>query len=91
MTWSAPSDRTSSTLRLLHTPVTSAPSDVAVCTAIVPTPPEAPLMRTRAPGPTPPTSRMAISAVSPVMTDAAASSKLSPAGLGTSWDAGAIV
>src|SRR5712691_2459280 len=47
MTWSAPSDRTSSTLRVPHTPVTSAPSNLAIWTAMVPTPPEAPLIRTR--------------------------------------------
>src|ERR687897_1406427 len=91
MTWSAPSARTSSTLRVLPTPVTSAPSALAICTANVPTPPDAPLISTRVPGPTLPTSRMAISAVTPDMTDAAASSKLSLPGFSMSWDAGATV
>ena len=31
-----------STFRVLHTPVTSAPNDLAICTANVPTPPDAP-------------------------------------------------
>src|SRR5680860_394921 len=57
MTWSAPSERTSSTLRALHTPVTSAPRVLAICTANVPTPPDAPLINTAWPGCTSPTSR----------------------------------
>ncbi len=76
---------------MLHTPVTSAPSARAICTASVPTPPDAPLIRTRVPGPALPTSRMAISAVRPDMTDAAASSKVSPRGFLMSWDAGTTV
>src|SRR6266699_2599101 len=72
MTWSAPSDRTSSTWPAPHTPVTSAPSALAIWTAMVPTPPEAPLIRTRVPAPTCATSRMATRAASPVMTDVAA-------------------
>ena len=43
----APIERTSSTLRVLHTPVTSAPSAAAIWTAYVPTPPPAPLTSTR--------------------------------------------
>src|SRR6266542_2339889 len=39
MTRSAPIDRTISTFLVLHTPVTSAPNDLAICTANVPTPP----------------------------------------------------
>ena len=46
MTWSAPIERTRSTFLVLHTPVTSAPSALAICTANVPTPPDAPLIRT---------------------------------------------
>ena len=71
-----------------HTPVTSAPSTLAIWTAMVPTPPEAPLIRTRVPAPTCATSRMATSAASPVITDAAASVNVSPAGFLTSWAAG---
>src|SRR5207247_11299157 len=56
---------------------------------MVPTPPDAPLTRTRLPAPTCPTSRMAISAVRPVMTDAAAQVKLTAAGFLTTWDPGA--
>src|SRR5918994_5453411 len=89
MTWSAPSDLTSSRFGVLPTPVTSAPSARAICTANVPTPPDAPLIRTRVPGPALPTSRMAISAVRPDMTDAAASSKVRLTGFTMSWDAGA--
>ena len=43
-------ERTSSTLRVLQTPVTTAPKCFANCTAKVPTPPAAPLMRTVWPG-----------------------------------------
>ena len=50
MTWSAPSERISSTLRMRHTPVTSAPRVLAICTANVPTPPDAPLISTAWPG-----------------------------------------
>jgi hypothetical protein len=38
MTCAAPMDRTSSTLRVLHTAVTVAPSAVAIWTAKLPTP-----------------------------------------------------
>jgi len=44
MTWPAPIERTMSTFGVLHTPVTSAPNDLAICTANVPTPPDAPLI-----------------------------------------------
>src|SRR5215472_5797977 len=50
MTRSAPSDRTISTFSVLHTPVPSAPSDFAICTANVPMPPAAPLIKTFCPG-----------------------------------------
>ena len=63
-----------------HTPVTSAPSALAIWTAMVPTPPEAPLTRTRVPALTRATSRMATRAASPHITDAAASVNESPAG-----------
>src|SRR5665213_2387839 len=49
MTSSAPIDRTSSMFLVLHTAVTRASSDLAICTANVPTPPAAPLMRTCCP------------------------------------------
>jgi hypothetical protein len=39
-----------STFLVLHTPVTSAPKDLAICTANVPTPPDAPMIRTLCPG-----------------------------------------
>ncbi len=35
---------------VLHTPVTSAPSSLAICTANVPTPPEAPMIKNFLPG-----------------------------------------
>src|SRR6266568_4889523 len=44
-----PSESASSTFFVLHTPVTSAPNAFAICTANVPTPPDAPLMRTFCP------------------------------------------
>ena len=50
MTWSAPTERTRSIFAVLHTPVTSAPNDLAICTANSPTPPEAPMIRTCCPG-----------------------------------------
>jgi hypothetical protein len=65
--------------------------DAAIWTAMVPTPPDAPLTRTRLPSATCPTSRMAMSAVRPVMTDAAASWKLSAAGFLATWKPGATV
>jgi hypothetical protein len=51
MTWSAPIDRIMSTLSVLQTPVTFAPNDFAICTANVPTPPDAPLINTLWPAP----------------------------------------
>jgi len=48
----------------LHTPVTSAPNDLASCTANDPTPPDAPLIRTLCPDRTLPTSRSACRAAS---------------------------
>jgi len=35
---------------VLHTPVTRAPNDLAICTANIPTPPDAPLINTSCPG-----------------------------------------
>jgi hypothetical protein len=77
-------DRTRSTFAALHTPVTSAPRALAICTANVPTPPEAPMISTRCPGCTFPASRTATSAVGPEMGTAAACSNVTFAGLGTS-------
>jgi hypothetical protein len=76
MTWSAPIDRTRSTFLVLHTPVTSAPKDFAICTANVPTPPDAPLIKTFCPGRTLPSSRMACRAVSAARGTAAACSNV---------------
>src|SRR5437899_1119246 len=56
-------DRTMSTFRVLQTPVTSAPSAFAICTANVPTPPDAPMTRTVCPGRSSPLSRSPCSAV----------------------------
>src|SRR5919107_268251 len=50
MTSSAPSDRTRSTFVVLHTPVTSAPKALAICTANDPTPPAAKSLERRAAG-----------------------------------------
>src|SRR3954454_3719896 len=76
MTWSAPSERTRSTLLVLHTPVTSAPSALAICTANVPTPPEAPTISTLCPGCTRPRSRRPCRAVTAEMEAAVACSKV---------------
>ena len=81
MTWSAPSERTSSTLRVLQTPVTSAPKCFAICTANVPTPPDAPLISTFCPGLIPPLSRRPCSAVSAATGTDAACSNVTFAGL----------
>ena len=83
MTWSAPRLRTSSRFRVLHTPVTSAPIALAICTANVPTPPEAPLTRTLCPASSLAWSRSAWRAVIPAMGTAAACSKLRAAGFVT--------
>ena len=66
--------------RVLQTPVTSAPSAFAICTANVPTPPAAPLTRTRCPASSRPLSRRAWSAVTPASGIAAACSNVRPAG-----------
>src|SRR2546426_2504210 len=84
MTWSAPIDRTRSAFVVLHTPVTSAPNALAICTANEPTPPAAPMISTFCPGRTSPLSRRAWSAVTPEMGAAAACSKVSLGGFGTS-------
>ncbi len=83
MTCAAPSERTSSTLPVLHTPVTSAPSAAAIWTANEPTPPLAPLTSTRWPGFTAPTSRIPRRAVVAAMGSAAACSNVRLAGFGT--------
>ena len=57
MTLSAPIDRTRSTLAVLQTPVTSAPSALAICTAYVPTPPDTPMISTFCPASRRPTSQ----------------------------------
>ncbi len=66
---------------MLLTPVTSAPIDFAICTAKVPTPPEAPLISTFCPGCNAPASRRPCSAVVPAMPTTPACSKLTLAGL----------
>src|ERR671933_1507443 len=89
MTWSAPSDRTRSTLRVLHTPVTAAPKALAICTANVPTPPDAPVIRTVCPGCTLAMSRSACRAVKADIGTAAACSMVRLAGFGAKLSAGA--
>ena len=70
---------------MLHTPVTSAPSAFAICTANVPTPPAAPTISTFCPGRTFALSRSAWRAVTPEIGTAAASSNERLSGLGTSF------
>ena len=72
---------------MLHTPVTSAPNALAICTANVPTPPDAPMISTCCPGCTFAWSRTACSAVSAETGTAAACSKDRLAGLGASLPA----
>ena len=88
MTWSAPRLRTRSALAPLVTPVTVAPTCFASWTALVPIAPDAPLTRTRVPGPTVALSRRKNSAVVPPKSTPAASSWLTPAGFATTRDAG---
>jgi hypothetical protein len=71
--------------------VTSAPKCAASWTAKVPTPPDAPFTSTFMPCRTFTVSRMAHSAVTPDMTEAAASSNPTPAGIGASRSAGTTV
>ena len=77
-------ERTRSVLAVLHTPVTSAPKALAIWTAKVPTPPEAPMISTFCPGSTRAWSRTACRAVSAETGTAAACSKERFAGLGAS-------
>src|SRR4030065_505478 len=53
MTWSAPIERAISRFLVLHTAVTSAPNDLASCTAKLPPPPPAPWLQTPCPRPLP--------------------------------------
>src|SRR3569623_372407 len=87
MTWSAPSDSTKPTFGVLHTPVTSAPSALAICTAKDPTPPDAPTTSTRLPASTP-ALRTAWSAVEPEIGTAAACTEVRFQGLRVSLAAG---
>src|SRR5713101_7959892 len=86
MTSSAPIDRTISKFRVLHTPVTCAPNDLAICTANVPTPPAAPLTRTLLPAKIFPWSRRPCNAVSPATNTDAACSNVTLSGLITKFD-----
>ena len=72
---------------MLATPVTSAPNALAICTAKVPTPPDAPMISTFCPDATCPPSRTACSAVRAEMVVAAACSKVRLVGLGASLSA----
>src|SRR3954467_13276403 len=85
MTTSAPSDRTRSTLAVLQTPVTSAPEALAIWTANVPTPPDAPMTSTRCPVETCPWLRTACRAVDAETGIAAASTGVRPAGAGATF------
>src|SRR6266851_10176330 len=84
MTWSAPLERTMSTFAVLQTPFTSAPKDLAICTAYIPRPPEAPTIRTFCCGWIPPALRKAWRAVEAEVGTAAACSKVRFTGLGAS-------
>src|SRR4051812_7747336 len=81
MTRPAPSEPTRSTFLVLQTPVTSAPNDFAICTPNVPTPPDAPLMRTFCPGATCAPSRSACKAVDAATAIVPACSNVTPSGL----------
>ena len=89
MTWSAPIARTMSVFVVLQTPVTSAPNAFAICTANVPTPPDAPMISTFCPGCTFALSRTACNAVTAEMGQAVARSKERFAGFRASMFASA--
>src|SRR6266508_1958213 len=91
MTASAPIDRTRSAFLVLHTPVTWAPSALAIWTANVPTPPDAPLTRTFCPGCTWAASRSACRAPHAAVGTPAACSKVIVGGFGTTLSRGARV
>jgi len=76
MAWSAPIERTISCFPVLHNPVTTAPNDLAIWTAKVPTPPDAPIIKTFCPGLTFPLSRIPWKAVSAAVGTEAASSNV---------------
>ena len=84
MTRRAPSARTRSVFAALHTPVTSAPSARAICTANVPTPPPAPITATVCPVSTRAMSRRACRAVAADVGTTAACSNVRLAGFGAS-------
>src|SRR5215471_15884910 len=79
-------DRTISTFLVLQTPVTLAPNDLASCTANVPTPPAAPLIKTLCPGWMCPLSRRPCNAVSAAAGTEAACSNVTLAGFRTNAD-----
>src|SRR5450755_2827047 len=89
MTRSAPMDRTMSAFLVLHTPVTSAPNDLAICTANVPTPPAEPLIKTFCPGWIFPLSRRPCNAVNAATGTEAACSNVTLSGFMTNVDSGA--
>jgi hypothetical protein len=77
-----------STFLVLHTPVTSAPKDLAICTANVPTPPAAPLIKTLCPGRMCPLSRRPCNAVNAAIGTAAACSNVPFSGFMPNFDSG---
>ncbi len=91
MTWSAPSDRTKSTFSVRQTPVTSAPIHFAIWTANGPMLPDAPPIRTFAPGCTvrPFRSRRPCNARIAECGSVEAVSKLMPSGIGRKAFSGA--
>ncbi|CAN5492296.1 hypothetical protein BH23ACT9_BH23ACT9_25330 [soil metagenome] len=74
---------------MLHTPVTSAPKALAICTANVPTPPDAPVTATVCPACRCTTSRSACNAVNADVGTAAACAMDRLGGMRTKWSAGA--
>src|SRR6266571_7062489 len=79
-------ERTISTFLVLQTPVTSAPNDLATCTANVPTPPAAPLIKTFWPGWICPLSRRPCNAVHAATDTEAACSNVTLLGFVTNTD-----
>src|SRR5271157_2785438 len=79
-------DRTKPAFLVLHMPVTAAPDDLAICTANVPAPPAAPLIKTFCLDRICPLSRRPCNAVRPATDTAAACSNVTLPGFVTNDD-----
>ena len=72
----------------MSAPMTQPPQSFAICTPWIPTPPPAPMISTVSPGPTRASSRHAWYGVAMASAATAASSSLTPGGIGVTLSAG---